>query len=81
VAIGTVAHARRGCVGCGHCAFEFWGIGVGCDANFGFEYGYIARTRPFYIWLAEGDADELCLWGVEMLPYVGVHLTLERAGA
>ena len=40
-----------------------------------------ARTRSFYICLAEGDADELCLWGVEMLPHVGVHLTLERAGA
>jgi hypothetical protein len=40
-------HIQWVCVGCGHRAFEFWGIGVGSDANFGFEYGYIRSHQAF----------------------------------
>ena len=53
----------------------------GHEGNSSFEDGYLARIRPFYIWLAEDRADELGLWGVEMLSHVGVHFTLEHAGA
>lgn len=54
---------------------------MGADGNSSFEDGYLAPRRPFYSWLAADRADELGLWGIEVLPYAGDILTLEHAGA